>query len=99
MVVVDLSLLGACFFPRAVLVICIAYSKEAFSKRYINDGPEHRLAIETLLGRLGYFWSREGNDGPTRTVWVCGCEMNLQNLIWSAGHSGDLLLVCTLWHF
>ncbi len=22
-------------------------------KGYINDGPEHRLAIETLLGRLG----------------------------------------------
>lgn len=26
-------------------------------------------------------------------------EKHLQNLIWSAGHSGDLLLVCTLWHF
>ena len=44
------------------------------------------LILYTVLYRIEY-------------LLIYHCDMHLQNLIWSAGHSGDLLLVCTLWHF
>lgn len=34
-------------------------------KGYINDGPEHRLAIETLLGRLGKAAKQVASDLST----------------------------------
>lgn len=34
-------------------------------KGYINDGPQHRLAIETLLGRLGKAAKQVASDLST----------------------------------